>query len=180
MIQTARETALFLAARLDRQRRGLRADDMHRLLLLAQSWHMVSFGTELFPEAIIAAPTGPVVEGLDDVAPLPRFAASVTDVPARTFLEGFCQTYAAADSTAIAQQTDRDDGAWTLTRLVAGDGAVIHPDLMRTTFRLMLLDHADAVRRRGGAEPASAPAQPAEMAGMGGNIVAFRRAGTVS
>lgn len=180
MIQTARETALFLAARLDRNRRGMRPDDLHRLLLLAQSWHLVSYGSELFPEAIIATPTGPVVEGVGAVTALPRFAADVTDVAARAFLDGFCQTYGAADSKAIAQQTDRDDGAWALTRLVAGDGAAMHPDLMRTTFRLMLLDHADAIRRRGSVAPDTAPAGTGDFEGSGENVVAFRRAGKIS
>lgn len=177
MIQTAQQTALFLGARLDPQRRGLRRGTLHRLLFLAQSWHMVSHGCALFPEPILAAPTGPVIGPLigplDDPAPLPRFAAAQADVPARAFLQGFCQTYAAADGEAIAQQTDREDGAWALTRLIAGDGAVIHPDLMRTTFRLMLLDHADALRRRGGKGPAAARPDPQA---PGGNVIAFRRA----
>lgn len=171
MIQSAAETANFLAARLDRPRKGLPRDQMHRLLLLAQSWHMVSFGTELFPEPVIAAPTGPVVTGLGDPATPPLFPAALAEVPARDFLEGFCQTYAAADAEAIRQQTDRDDGAWALTRLVAGDGAAIHPDLMRATFRLMLLDHADDIGRRSAAEGEASEAPPLP---HGDNVIAFR------
>ncbi|MEY4983997.1 MAG: hypothetical protein RIR62_2263, partial [Pseudomonadota bacterium] len=160
MIQSATETANFLAARFARAGRPLRRDTMHRLLLLAQSWHMVSFGTELFPDAVIATPTGPLVAGLADVGTQPRFAAAVADVPARDFLDSFCQTYGAADDGAIHLQTDRDDGAWALTRLVAGDGAAIHPDLMRATFRLMLLDHADGLRRSGAEDPRAATPPP--------------------
>lgn len=182
MIQSATETANFLAARLDRPRKGLPRDQMHRLLLLAQSWHMVSFGTELFPEPVIAAPTGPVVMGLvmglDDPATPPLFPAALTEVPARDFLEGFCQTYAAADAEAIRQQTDRDDGAWALTRLVAGDGAVIHPDLMRATFRLMLLDHADDIDRRSTEHRTTGHRQAMETPPLprGDNVIAFRAA----
>lgn len=174
MLQSARDTALFIAARLRRSRGVLPPSDLHRLLLLAQSWHMLSHGREIFPEPVLAGPQGPVVQGVGPVGDLPRFPAELVDLPARDFLEGFCQTYAAADGAALYEQTDREDGAWALTRLIAGDGARIHPDLMRAAFRLMLLDHADAAARQGRPHPEPKPEAPT--APLGENVVAFRRA----
>jgi hypothetical protein len=177
MMQSARDTALFIAARLRRSWGTIPPADLHRLLLLAQSWHMLSFGREMFPEAVIASPQGPVVQGVGPLDDLPRFPADLAGLPAQEFLAGFCQTYGAANTDALHEQTDREDGAWALTRLIAGDGQPIHPDLMRAAFRLMLLDHADAATRNGA--PAAAKDIPApETADMplGENVVAFRRA----
>jgi hypothetical protein len=174
MMQSARDTALFIAARLRRSWGTIPPADLHRLLLLAQSWHMLSFGRELFPEPVLAGPQGPMVPGVGPIEDLPRFPAELADLPARDFLDGFCQTYAAANPVALHEQTDREDGAWALTRLIAGDGKPVHPDLMRAAFRLMLLDHADAAGRQMQARPAPKPETlPAP---LGENVVAFRRA----
>lgn len=171
MSQTARQSALFIAARLTRTWGDINAVDMARLLYLAQSWHLLSYGEPLFSDVVYAGYQGPVIKGLTQLPELPRFPAELMDLPGRAFLDGFCQTYAAADAESVKQQVARADGAWALTRKVSGDLTPIHHAMMAATFRLMLLDHAETSRRKR-IETTTAIVGKAS----GDNIVAFRLA----
>jgi hypothetical protein len=171
MTQTATQSALFIAARLGRTWGEIGANDMARLLFLAQSWHLLSNGEPLFRDVIYAGYQGPVIKGLTRLPDLPRFPAELIDLPGRAFLDGFCHTYGAADAQSVRQQVCREDGAWALTRKVSGDLTPIHHDLMAATFRLMLLDHAETSRRKR-IEMTEAIVGQAK----GDNIVAFRLA----
>ena len=85
------------------------------------------------------------------------------------FLDSFCITYGVADREAVKRQVDRDDGAWRLTQLIAGEGATVRPELMQATFRLMLLDHAETSRKMRESQIGTQMQRAAT-----GNVVAFR------
>lgn len=145
--------------------------DLQRLLYLAQGWHIASGRGMLFTDAITAhraAPLAGMVKGLlpmDEMLPQPELDAYDED-----FLDSFCLTYGVADRDAVKRQVDRTDGAWRLTLLIGGEGAIVHPELMQATFRLMLLDHAETSRKMRdnqiGAQMQKAAAD---------NVIAFRR-----
>ena len=145
--------------------------DLHRLLYLAQGWHLASGKGLLFQESIGAhrsAPLTGTVKGLipiDEMLPQPDLPADVED-----FLDSFCTTYGIADRETVRRQVDRDDGAWRLTQSIAGEGGTIQPALMRATFRLMLLDHAESSRQMRNDQVLAQVAR-ADAA----NVVAFRR-----
>lgn len=169
MSQSATQTARFIAARLSRTWGEIATADMARLLFLAQSWHLLSYSEPLFRDVIYAGYQGPVIKGLGHLPETPKFTAEVMNLPGRAFLDGFCQTYGAADTVSVLQQVSRNDGAWALTRKVSGDLTPIHHDLMAATFRLMLLDHAETSRRKR-IEVTHTIVEEAQ----GENVVAFR------
>ena len=145
--------------------------DLQRLLYLAQGWHIASGRGLLFSQSITAhraAPLAGMVKGalpMEEMLPQPALDAYDED-----FLDSFCLTYGVADREAVKRQVDREDGAWRLTLLIAGEGAVVRPELMQATFRLMLLDHAESSRQIRNHQVLAQVAQ-ADAA----NVVAFRR-----
>lgn len=171
MTSRAQDVAIYLSHHFHHAWDSFGFFDLQRLLYLAQGWHIASGRGLLFPDTITAhraAPLAAIVKGvlpMEEMLPQPDLDAYDED-----FLDSFCLTYGVADREAVKRQVDRDDGAWRLTMLIAGEGAVVHPELMQATFRLMLLDHAETSRKMRenqiGAQMQKAAAD---------NVVAFRR-----
>ena len=171
MPSRAQDVALYLSHHFHATWDQFGLFDLHRLLYLAQGWHLASGKGVLFAESIGAhrsAPLTGTVKGLipqNEMLPYPDLPAEDED-----FLDAFCTTYGVADPETVRRQVDRDDGAWRLTQSIAGEGAVILPTLMRASFRLMLLDHAETSRQTQQAQLA------AQVASTGAaNVIAFRR-----
>lgn len=147
--------------------------DLQRLMYLAQGWHLATSGKPLFMESITAHRAAPLVLAVKGVVPLAEMLPDPELSPAgELFLDNFCITYGIADSKLVKQQVDREDGAWRLAEKMAGEGAVIHHDLMAATFRLMLLDHAETSRKMRAAQVGQQVARAAST-----NVVAFRQRG---
>ncbi len=171
MASRAEDVAIYLTNHFHHVWESFGFFDLQRLMYLAQGWHIASGRGLLFGEAITAhraAPLAGPVKGmvpLDEMLPTPALDAFDED-----FLDSFCLTYGVANREAVKRQVDREDGAWRLTMLIAGEGAVVRPELMQATFRLMLLDHAETSRKmrevQVGAQMQRAAAD---------NVVAFRR-----
>ena len=171
MTNKAQDVALYISNHFHYVWESLGFFDLQRLLYLAQGWHLATGQGPLFEDSIGAHRTSPLVVAVKGVVPLQEMLPHPELTPeAEAFLDSFCTTYGIADSRAIKEQVDRSDGAWRLTQAIAGEGATISHDLMRATFRLMLLDHADTSRRMRQTQidaqltRANAP-----------NVVAFRR-----
>lgn len=148
MTNKAQDVALYISNHFHYVWDSLGFFDLQRLLYLAQGWHLATGQGPLFDDSIGAHRTSPLVIAVKGVVPLQEMLPHPELTPeAEAFLDSFCTTYGIADSRAVKAQVDRYDGAWRLTQAIAGEGATISHDLMRATFRLMLLDHADTSRR---------------------------------
>lgn len=148
MTNKAQDVALYISHHFQYVWETFGFFDLQRLLYLAQGWHLATGKGPLFADSIGAHRTAPLVLAVKGVVPLQEMLPH-PDLPpeAEAFLDSFCTTYGIADARAVKDQVDRSDGAWRLTQSIAGEGATISPDLMRATFRLMLLDHAETSRR---------------------------------
>ena len=170
MASRAEDVAIYLSQHFHHVWDSFGFFDLQRLLYLAQGWHLASGRGLLFPETIgahRAAPLVGVVKGvvpMHDMIPTPELTDTDED-----FLDSFCITYGVADREAVRRQVDRDDGAWRLTQLIAGEGATVRPELMQATFRLMLLDHAETSRKMRESQIGTQMQRAAT-----GNVVAFR------
>ena len=170
MASRAENVAIYLSQHFHHAWDSFGFFDLQRLLYLAQGWHLASGRGLLFPETIgahRAAPLTAAVKGLipmNEMIPAPELAAEDED-----FLDSFCITYGVADRDAVKRQVDREDGAWRLTQLIAGEGATVRPELMQATFRLMLLDHAETSRKMRASQIGSQMQRAAA-----NNVVAFR------
>ena len=171
MASRAQDVAIYLSHHFHHAWDAFGFFDLQRLMYLAQGWHIASGRGLLFREAITAhkaAPLAGAVKGLvpmEEMLPHPDLDAYDED-----FLDSFCLTYGVADREAVKRQVDREDGAWRLTMLIAGEGAVVRTELMQATFRLMLLDHAETSRKMRESQVGSQVQRAAA-----GNVVAFRR-----
>lgn len=171
MTNKAQDVALYISNHFQYVWDTLGFFDLQRLLYLAQGWHLATGKGPLFSETIGAHRTAPLVVSVKGVVPLQEMLPHPElDPGAESFLDSFCTTYGIADARAVRDQVERSDGAWRLTQSIAGEGATITHDLMRASFRLMLLDHADTSRRM---RETQIDAQ-LKRAGAG-NVVAFRR-----
>lgn len=170
MSNKAQDVALYISNHFHYVWESLGFFDLQRLLYLAQGWHLATGKGPLFADSIGAHRTSPLVIAVKGVVPLQEMLPHPELTPeAEAFLDSFCTTYGIADARAVKDQVDRSDGAWRLTQAIAGEGATISHDLMRATFRLMLLDHAETSRRMRETQ-IEAQVTRAE----GSNVVAFR------
>lgn len=150
MTNCARDVAIFLSQKVSRHWDGFGFFDLHRLLYLAQGWHIASRHGLLFRDAIEAHHAAPMTRSvtgcipLDQMLPLPRLSPD-----AREFLEQFCNSFARADRGAIRRQVEREYGAWWQTLTNCGDGAEIEPVHMMSCFRMMLMEFKSFQRGEG-------------------------------
>ncbi|NBO21270.1 MAG: DUF4065 domain-containing protein [Rhodobacteraceae bacterium] len=176
MLNSARDVALFLGPRFLDIWGDLGLHDLQRLVYLAQGWHIVSHDRPLFGDRIEVAPYGPRVDGVRrgfaaDNGYLLLDTANFHPLPqaTQTFLNSFVATYSIATPDAVRQQVARPDGAWSLAKAVGGIGCAIPERLFAATFRLMLLDHSEGIRRLKDDKTKDTLA-----GAQGENIVAFR------
>ncbi len=171
MTNKAQDVALHISNHFQYVWESLGFFDLQRLLYLAQGWHLATGNGPLFADSIGAHRTSPLVIAVKGVVPLQEMLPHPELTPeAEAFLDSFCTTYGIADSRAVKDQVDRSDGAWRLTQAIAGEGATISHDLLRATFRLMLLDHAETSRRM-----RETQIQAQVSRATTANVIAFRR-----
>ena len=170
MASKAQDVAIFLSHHFHHAWESFGFFDLQRLMYLAQGWHIASGRGLLFDGTITAHRSSPLagtVKGLvplEEMLPTPELHPHDED-----FLDSFCLTYGVATRDAVRRQVDREDGAWRLTLLIAGEGAVVRPELMQATFRLMLLDHAETSRKMRESQIGTQMQRA-----VAGNVVAFR------
>ena len=173
MTSRAQDVAIYLSNHFQQAWESFGFFDLQRLLYLAQGWHLATGRGPLFSETIGAHRSAPLtytVKGLlpmHEMLPHPVLAEDDED-----FLETFCRTYGVADRGAVQRQVDREDGAWRLAQVTAGEGATIPLPLMEATFRLMLLDHMDSGKQL---RQAQMLAQKQQLEAS--NVVTFRARG---
>lgn len=148
MASKAQDVAIYLSHHFHHAWDSFGFFDLQRLLYLAQGWHLASGRGVLFPETIGAHRAAPLIGAVKGLVPMEEMIPGPDLAPGdEDFLDSFCITYGVADRDAVKRQVDREDGAWRLTQIIAGEGATVRPELMQATFRLMLLDHAETSRR---------------------------------
>lgn len=148
MASKAQDVAIYLSHHFHHAWDSFGFFDLQRLLYLAQGWHLASGRGVLFPETIGAHRAAPLIGAVKGLVPMEQMIPGPDLAPGdEDFLDSFCITYGVADRDAVKRQVDREDGAWRLTQIIAGEGATVRPELMQATFRLMLLDHAETSRR---------------------------------
>ena len=148
MASRAQDVAIYLSHHFHHAWDAFGFFDLQRLMYLAQGWHIASGRGLLFDGTITAHRSAPLSGAVKGLVPLEEMLPSPELHPYdEDFLDSFCLTYGVATREAVKRQVDREDGAWRLTLLVGGEGAVVRPELMQATFRLMLLDHAETSRK---------------------------------
>lgn len=146
-MNSARDVAIFLSHEFRYSWDSLGFFDLHRLLYLAQGWHLASRNCQLFNESISAQKAIPLTFGIKGVVPSEEMIPIPNlDPDAKAFLNAFCLTFANADRAAIRRQVEREDGAWRLAQAADGEGATIHADLMKATFNFMMFEYRDTKR----------------------------------
>lgn len=170
MASKAQDVAIYLSHHFHHAWDSFGFFDLQRLLYLAQGWHLASGRGVLFPETIGAHRAAPLIGAVKGLVPMEEMIPGPDLAPGdEDFLDSFCITYGVADRDAVKRQVDREDGAWRLTQIIAGEGATVRPELMQATFRLMLLDHAETSRRMRESQIGTQMQRA-----MAGNVVAFR------
>lgn len=148
MASKAQDVAIYLSQHFHHAWDAFGFFDLQRLMYLAQGWHIASGRGLLFDGTITAHRTAPLASSVKGLVPLEEMLPSPElEAFDEDFLDSFCVTYGVATRDAVKRQVDREDGAWRLTLLIGGEGAVVRPELMQATFRLMLLDHAETSRK---------------------------------
>jgi hypothetical protein len=173
MTNNAQHVALYISNHFQYVWESVGFFDLQRLLYLAQGWHLATGKGPLFSDSIGAHRTAPLIVSVKGVVPQHEMLPQPElDPEGEAFLDSFCITYGTADARAVKEQVDRPDGAWRLTQAIAGEGATISHDLMRATFRLMLLDHAETSRRMRQTQIEAQVNRASEQSAS--NVVAFR------